>query len=315
MIGVIADDVTGGTDVAVAFRRHGLRTLLFFGVPDGLDDLPDHDAIVIALKTRMVEPELAVAASLEAQHWLRARGVRQTYFKYCSTFDSTARGNIGPVLDALAESTGADVVVTTPSSPEHGRTQYAGHLFVGDVLLSESHMRHHPVTPMTDSALIRLLRLQTSQSIDLIAHRDVTRGADAIRACIRQAEEGGVRYLFADALTDMDLREIGRAVLDLPFVAGAAGLAGGIAAAMAERNTDTPTRAAAGLAPGGRTAVLSGSCSLRTLEQVDHMRASGRPVHFLDALALPDANDLSTAALAWYDSLDTIRGAPHLLVC
>ncbi|MEV4177917.1 four-carbon acid sugar kinase family protein, partial [Nonomuraea sp. NPDC049709] len=156
MIGAIADDVTGATDVAVALRRHGLRTVLYFGLPPQGTELPEHDAVVIALKTRTIPRADAVARSLEALHWLRANGAaRQVYFKYCSTFDSTPDGNIGPVLDALADAMDAPVVAMTPSSPEHGRTQYNGYLFVGDVLLGESHMRHHPLTPMTDSYLPR----------------------------------------------------------------------------------------------------------------------------------------------------------------
>lgn len=303
MIGAIADDVTGATDVAVAFRRHGLRTRLVFGVPTvGLRDV---DAVVIALHTRMIEPAEAVAQSLAAWKWLRDNGIARTYFKYCSTFDSTPRGNIGPVLDALSEAAGARTVVTTPSSPEHGRTQYAGYLFVGDLLLADSHMRHHPVTPMTESHLPTLLRPQTRERIELVPLREVRR-----RALSDRIERGVARFLFVDALTDDDLAEIGRAAVDLPLTAGAAGLAGGLAAALAECNP-------VGLGetveeePAGRAAVLSGSCSARTLEQVEHLLAASRPAYFLDVLAAPSAATLAASALAWYDALSGVA-APVL---
>jgi uncharacterized protein YgbK (DUF1537 family) len=295
VIGAIADDVTGATDVAVAFRRHGLRTQLIFGVPTtGLGDV---DAVVIALHIRMIEAAEAVAQAIAAWKWLRDNGITRTYFKYCSTFDSTPHGNIGPVLDALSEAAGARTVVTTPSSPEHGRTQYAGYLFVGDQLLADSPMRHHPVTPMTESHLPTLLRPQTRERIDLVPLREVRR-----RALSGRIERGAARFLFVDALTDDDLVEIGRAVVDLPLSAGAAGLAGGIAAALAERKpagVGEPVEEE----PGGRAAVLSGSCSARTLEQVEHLLAAGRPAYFLDVLAAPAAGPLAANALAWYDAL------------
>lgn len=224
LVGAIADDVTGATDVAVAFRRNGLRTFLSFGVSPGLD--VGAETVVVALKTRMIEPDAAVAQSRAAWDWLRRLGARRVYFKYCSTFDSTSRGNIGPVLDALADATGAATVVTTPSSPEHGRTQYEGHLFVGDVLLAESHMRDHPVTPMRDSNLPRLLRAQTRETVGLLGYRDVLDGEAAIARRLAAARADGVRYLLADAVTDADLRRLGRVVANEPLMAGAAGLAG-----------------------------------------------------------------------------------------
>ena len=295
MIGAIADDVTGATDVAVAFRRHGLRTRLDFGVPSG--DLRDVDAVVIALHTRMIEPAEAVAQSVAAWKWLRDNEIARTYVKYCSTFDSTPRGNIGPVLEALSEAIGARTVVTTPSSPEHGRTQYAGYLFVGDQLLADSHMRHHPVTPMTESHLPTLLRQQTRERIELVPLREVRR-----KALSDRIERATARFLFVDALSDDDLAEIGRAVVDLPLTAGAAGLAGGLAAALAERIPGRPVEPVEAVL-AGRAAVLSGSCSARTLEQVDHLLAAGRPAYFLDVVAAPSGATLAASALAWYDAL------------
>ncbi|MFE4542391.1 3-oxo-tetronate kinase [Arthrobacter sp. NPDC056727] len=303
VIGVIADDVTGGTDVAVALRRRGLRTLLFFGTPEDDLQLPEHDALVISLKTRMLPAIEAVDFSLEASRWLQQHGATQTYFKYCSTFDSTAAGNIGPVLDALSDALGAGTVVNTPSSPEHGRTQYEGQLFVGDLLLAESHMRHHPLTPMTDSDLRRLLGQQTHRPVGLLRHETIRSGVEAIGAGLKAAGAEGARYVFADAVSDSDLADIGRAVLGEPLVGGAAGLAGGIAVAYAEVYGTAGTE---GIDEDhhGPSAVVAGSCSARTLEQIEHMHRAGRPSFFLDAVATPDAAALAAEALAWYDSLD-----------
>ncbi|MCX4679151.1 four-carbon acid sugar kinase family protein [Streptomyces sp. NBC_01433] len=332
-LGVIADDFTGATDVAAALRRAGLRTLLFFGVPDrtgagtdgsGSARLPEHEALVVALKSRMVLAADAVASSLGALEWLREQGAGQIYFKFCSTFDSTPRGNIGPVLDGLAEATGADTVPLTPSSPEHLRTQYQGHLFVDDVLLGESHMRDHPVTPMTDSYLPRLLRAQTREQVALIGLRTVREGGEAVRVALAGAGARGARYVLADGIDESDLRTLGRAALGFPLVAGAAGLAAGLAHAYAEERAghtpgagwdeagDEQTAADTRKALGGPAAVLSGSCSRRTLEQLAALTDAGRPGYYLDAVAAPDPMALADAALAWYDTLPAGGGAPVL---
>ncbi|MEV4898893.1 four-carbon acid sugar kinase family protein, partial [Nonomuraea sp. NPDC055795] len=207
MIGAIADDVTGATDVAVALHRHGLRTLLFFDTPAAEAALPPHDAVVIALKTRTAPRAQAVARSLAALDWLRAHGVGQVYFKYCSTFDSTPDGNIGPVLDALADALDAPLVAMTPSSPEHGRTQYLGHLFVGERLLSESHMRDHPLTPMTDSYLPRVLEAQSAHRAGVVPLETVRGGPAAIGRRLAHLRREGVRYALVDAVEDGDLAE------------------------------------------------------------------------------------------------------------
>ncbi|MBF8189400.1 four-carbon acid sugar kinase family protein [Nonomuraea sp. K274] len=334
MIGAIADDVTGATDVAVALRRRGIRTVLFFGTPPEGTEPPEHDAIVIALKTRTIPKADAVAQSLAALAWLRTHGARQVYFKYCSTFDSTAEGNIGPVLDALADAMDVPVVAMTPSSPEHGRTQYNGYLFVGEVLLSESHMRHHPLTPMTDSFLPRVLDGQSAYRAGVVTLPLVREGA--IERRLAELASQGIRYALVDAIDDADLLTAGRALATAPLVAGAAGLAGGLAATHpqdpagpASGPTATHPQAADGLAggsaaaqpgagqdgvggcaPAGPAAVLAGSCSARTLEQVAAMIAAGRPAYRLDALADPDPGSLARSALAWYDALPDDSGAP-----
>ncbi|MFD4628972.1 3-oxo-tetronate kinase [Streptomyces sp. NPDC058284] len=302
MLGVIADDVTGASDVALALRERGLRTLLYFGVPRPDVAAPGgHDAVVVALKSRMAPAALAVEESLAALRRLRGHGVRQVYFKFCSTFDSTADGNIGPVLDALADALDAPTVLLTPSSPQHGRTQYEGQLFVNGVPLAESPMRHHPVTPMTDSSVPRLLGAQTGRAVGLLRWETVRAGTGAVRAAVADAARRGVRYLPADALTADDLHVLGRAVADAPLAAGAAGLAGGLARTLAggardPDEDDDPLDA-------WPAAVLCGSCSARTLEQLDVLRSLGRPVRRLDPVAEPDPAALAAGALDWYDAL------------
>ncbi|MEU6049080.1 3-oxo-tetronate kinase [Streptomyces xanthochromogenes] len=316
MIGVIADDVTGGTDVAAALRRQGLRTQLCFGMPAGLPARYPADATVISLKTRTSPVLEAVEESRAAARWLIRSGAGQLYFKYCSTFDSTDRGNIGPVLDALGEDV-ADgrPVVTTPSSPEHGRTQYQGYLFVDGVLLAESPMRHHPLTPMRDSYLPRLLDAQSAHAgCAVLDHTVVAGGPDRIAAALRQ-HAGHTRYLLADALTDADLYAIARACVELPLLAGAAGLAGALAKVHAERIPslrDAPASPAP--RPDGPAVALAGSCSRRTLEQIDVMRSAGRPVHPLDPLADQDPDRLAGQALAWYDGLGSDVSAAGALI-
>ncbi|ONI70900.1 Hrp-dependent type III effector protein [Actinosynnema sp. ALI-1.44] len=292
MIGAIADDYTGGTDVAVALRSQGLRTLLFFGAPPESTGLPGHDAVVVALKSRSAPVEQATAQSLAALEWLRHDGCDQIYFKYCSTFDSTPLGNIGPVLDVLADALRAETVVMTPSSPQHRRTQYQGHLFVGGTLLAESHMRDHPVNPMRDSYLPRLLRAQTAEPVGVLPLETVR--AD-LAAALSATED---RYLLVDAVEESDLTVIGRALREAPLVAGAAGLARGLATAR-PGTADSPA-----LPPAvGPAAVLSGSCSARTLEQIAAMIRVGRPAYRLDPVIQSDPDLLAAGALAWYDGL------------
>ncbi|MFF3505480.1 3-oxo-tetronate kinase [Streptomyces sp. NPDC003247] len=303
-IGCIADDFTGGTDVAAAFRRAGLRTALVFGTPDATTVLPaDCDAAVVALKSRSTPADEAVADSRAAQRWLWTKGAAQIYFKYCSTFDSTPHGNIGPVTDALLDDAGATVTLHCPASPPNGRTVYQGHLFVHDQLLSDSPLRHHPLNPMTDSALIRLLSAQTPHRVALIDWTTVRRGVDAVRDALTAHQQAGVRHVIADALTDDDLAVLGAAALELPVIAGAAGLAEGIGHAY-------PAQGPAPAEPlprEGRAAVLAGSCSARTLEQIAHFYAAGLPSLHLDVLAAAAGRDVTGEALTWYDAQDPDR--------
>ncbi|MFE9181515.1 3-oxo-tetronate kinase [Streptomyces sp. NPDC007126] len=300
-IGCIADDFTGGTDVAAAFRRAGLRTALVFGTPEDTTALPAGcDAAVVALKSRSTPVDEAVADSLAAQRWLWSRGAAQVYFKYCSTFDSTPQGNIGPVTDALMDAAGAGVTLHCPASPPNGRTVYQGHLFVHDQLLSDSPLRHHPLNPMTDSALVRLLSAQTRHHVALLDWSTVRRGVAAVRDAVVAHQQSGVRHVIADALTDEDLAVLGAAALELPLVAGAAGLAEGLGHAYPAAGP----AAAETLPRDGRAAVLAGSCSARTLEQIAQFYAAGLPSLHLDVLAAATGRDVTGEALAWNDEQD-----------
>lgn len=296
MIGVIADDVTGATDVAAALRRAGLRTLLSL-TTDVPASAASADGVVVGLKTRSLPAREAVDQSLAALAALRMRGAERIYVKYCSTFDSTAEGNIGPVTEAIAEALRADCVVTTPAAPLHGRTVYRGHLFVHDTLLAETHMRDHPVTPMRDSSVPRLLAAQATAPVGMLPLDVVRRGADAVREALRQARADGILHLVADAVQDSDLAVLAEAVETEPLVAGSAGLVGALAL------RETAAGAPAPAPPSGRTAIIAGSCSRRTLEQIDRFVSSGGPAFRVAAGPGDSAEELAAGALEWWDSL------------
>ncbi|MCQ4213025.1 3-oxo-tetronate kinase, partial [Streptomyces longispororuber] len=229
-LGCIADDFTGATDLANNLVRAGMRAVQLIDVPDADDERAvrqavDADAVVIALKSRTVPAADAVAASLRALAWLREQGAEQIYFKYCSTFDSTPAGNIGPVTEALMDALGTDFTVATPAFPDNGRTVFKGHLFVGDVLLGESGMRHHPLTPMTDSNLVSVLGAQTARTVGLIDHRAVADGPDAILARAGELRADGVGIAVVDGVSNDDLVRLGAAVAGLPLVTAGSGLA------------------------------------------------------------------------------------------
>src|SRR6185436_3199973 len=220
VLGVVADDFTGATDVASMLVRAGMRTMQVIGVPDGPP--PQADAIVVALKSRTVPAADAVRESLAALRWLRAAGAQQIYFKYCSTFDSTPQGNIGPVaealMDALAGLESADFTIATPAFPDNQRTVFKGHLFVGDVPLNESGMQNHPLTPMTDSNLVRVLQAQCHRKVGLIDYKVVAQGETAIRARIGELRTQGVSLAIVDAISNDDLLRLGPALKGMPLV-------------------------------------------------------------------------------------------------
>jgi uncharacterized protein YgbK (DUF1537 family) len=267
------------------------------------------DAVVVALKSRTAPVDEAVAQSLAACRWLRAGGARQIYFKVCSTFDSTPRGNIGPVAEALMDALAQDppagsapgFAIVTPAFPENGRTVYKGHLFVGDVLLSDSPMRHHPLTPMTDANLVRVMQAQLGRSrCGLVEHRTVARGAQAVRERIAALRAEGAAYAVADAIGDADLHVLAQASQDLALVVAGSGLAIGIPAL----HGLTPSAQAAQLPPAtGARAVVSGSCSAATNAQVAafvaHPEGGADRAFAIDPLRLAAGEDLAAQALAW----------------
>ncbi|WP_175745944.1 3-oxo-tetronate kinase [Burkholderia ambifaria] len=302
LLGCIADDFTGATDLANMLVKSGMRTVQTIGVPaDGaaLDTMVDADAIVVALKSRTIPAADAVAQSLAAYAWLRAQGCRQFFFKYCSTFDSTDAGNIGPVADALLDAAGGGFAIACPAFPENGRTIFRGHLFVGDVPLNESGMEHHPLTPMKDANLVRVLQRQTTSKVGLIRYDTIAQGAAAVRARIDALRADGTRFAIADALSDHDLHVLGEACANLPLVTGGSGVALGLPENF-RRAGLLPARDNAASLPriDGLSAVLAGSASKATNAQVAAWRES-RPSFRIDPLAASRGEPVVDDALAF----------------
>ena len=301
ILGCIADDFTGATDLANNLVRAGMRVVQTIGVPVAREgpaiDAADVDAIVVALKSRTAPVAEAVADSLAAARWLRAQGAQQIYFKVCSTFDSTADGNIGPVAEALMAELNADFAIVTPAFPENGRTVFKGHLFVGDLLLSDSPMRQHPLTPMTDANLVRVMRSQCRrEQVGLIDHRVVAAGAAAVRARIAALRTEGCAFGIADAVGDDDLRTLAAAVREAKLVVAGSGLAIGIPVL----HGLTPNAQASQLpAPRGARAIVSGSCSAATNAQVAAFIAGGGAAFAIDPLRIAAGEDLAAQALDW----------------
>jgi len=298
LLGCIADDFTGGTDLASMLVRGGMRTLQVIGVPEGPIP-PDIDAVVVALKSRTQPKDQAVQESLAALEWLRAAGCRQFFFKYCSTFDSTPEGNIGPVADALMDALGIDFALACPAFPENKRTLYQGHLFVGDALLSDSGMRYHPLTPMTDANLVRVLGQQSKREVGLVPYSVVAQGAAAIREAFDAARRAGKGYVIVDAIDNANLNVIGQAAADHKLITGGSGVAIGLPENFARAGLLQSSHNAAELPPVcGYSAVLSGSCSVATNDQIEHWQRS-RPSFQLDPLLLAEGRDQVGEALAW----------------
>lgn len=298
LLGCVADDFTGATDLASTLVKAGMRTVQLLGVPRRDLPLPDSDAIVIALKSRSNAAEEAVMMSLAALSWLQANGAKQYYFKYCSTFDSTDNGNIGPVADAMLDVLGAEITVFNPAFPTNKRTVYKGHLFVGDELLSDSGMRHHPLNPMTDSSLVRVLGRQSKYEVGLVQYDTIAKGAEAVRQELGRLSGQGRRHIILDAITDEHLMTLGAACADLALVTGGSGMAMGLPANFV-RSGDLQAGGSQSLPTvEGATAVLSGSCSVATQEQVAHMR-EGHDVFQLDPMAIADGRDVAVEAAEW----------------
>ena len=313
LLGVIADDFTGATDVAGMLVQAGMETLLTIGVPEFGAAL-EADAVVVALKSRTVAPADAVRESLAALARLQAAGCKHFYFKVCSTFDSTPRGNIGPVAQALMAALGCDFTIACPAFPENGRSVYRGHLFVGDALLSDTGMKDHPLTPMSDANLVRWLQAQTALKAGLLRQDAVAAGVDVVTSRIAALRGEGVRIAIADAIANADLRTLAAACADLPLLVAGSGLALGLPAAYAARGwIEAGAKAAPLPAVGGHAAVLSGSCSTATNAQVAHWQQSGRPAQRIDALQLAADEPVAARALAWAQ-MQFAAGAGQVLI-
>ena len=300
-LGCIADDFTGATDLANNLVRSGMRVVQTIGVPT-TPLSADVDAVVVALKSRTVPKAEAIAQSLAALKWLQAQGAEgrspQIYFKYCSTFDSTPAGNIGPVTEALMDALDTNFTIAPPAFPDNGRTVFKGYLFAGNVLLNESGMQNHPLTPMTDPNLVRVMQAQTQRKVGLIDYKTVAQGEAAIRERISALRTESVGVAIVDATSNADLLLLGPALKDMPLVTAGSGVAIGLPANFGLK----PSLQASHLpAASGMQAVVSGSCSVATNAQVAHFKATGRPALAIDPASLMNGQSdaLVQQVLAW----------------
>ncbi len=299
LLGCIADDFTGATDLASMLVEHGMRTVLLVGLPERQMPVGDTDAVVIALKSRNIPASEAVKQSCAALEWLISKGAAQIFFKYCSTFDSTDEGNIGPVARALLERLGENFTIACPALPVNGRTVYRGHLFVGDALLSESGMEKHPLNPMTDSNLVRVLERQVHEKVGLVPYEVVEQGCEAIGRRFATLRAQGIRFAIVDALCDRHLYAIGAACAELKLVTGGSGVAIGLPSNFVRRGLLKPDCQVNSLgAVEGFSVVLAGSCSRATLAQVDYMRRRGFDSFRLEPLKSSE-DELCDAAVRW----------------
>jgi 3-dehydrotetronate 4-kinase len=311
-LGCIADDYTGASDLANTLTRCGLRTVQTIGVPSDDLALPEVDAVVVSLKSRSIEADLAVTRSRAAEKWLRGRGASHLLFKICSTFDSTDKGNIGPVMDALRADSSDAIVLVTPAFPELGRTVYQGNLFVGSVPLNESPLKDHPLNPMHDSNLVRVLARQSKTAIGLVDITVVARGRDAVRARLADLARQGIGAAIVDAVFDRDLETIGNVALDHRLSVGASGIGLGLARALVASSKVKPSASSAiAEAPvGGPAACLAGSCSQATLGQIANAEKRMAVLH-LDPERVVAGNEEARRALAW--TKDRLEQGPVLI--
>ena len=301
LLGCIADDFTGGTDLANNLVRSGMRTMQTIGIPE--ERLQTQvDAVVVAQKSRTAPRHEAVEHSLAALHWLKSQGAQQIYFKYCSTFDSTPEGNIGPVTEALLdalESEAPSFTIATPAFPDNARTVFSGYLFVGDVLLHESGMQNHPLTPMKDSNLVRVMQAQCTRRVGLIDYRAVAKGAVAIRDRIDALRQQGVQIAIVDAISNDDLIKLGPALKGMALVTAGSGVAIGLPANFGI----APSNAASELPrASGFRAIVSGSCSAATNRQVRAFSAAGGESFRIEPLQRARGDEVVAEAIAWASS-------------
>ena len=296
LLGCIADDFTGATDLANNLVRAGMRVVQTIGIPNAPLSA-EVDAVVVALKSRTIAPQDAIDQSLQALQWLQTQAAQQIYFKYCSTFDSTAQGNIGPVTEALMQALQTDFTIATPAFPDNGRTVFKGYLFVGDVLLNESGMQNHPLTPMTDANLVRVMQAQCTSKVGLLNHKTIALGTASIGQEITNLKQQGVRIAIVDAVSNDDLMRLGPALKGMPLVTAGSGVAIGL-----PQNFGLLPTPQASVLPkaSGLQAVVSGSCSQATNRQMAHFKATGRPAFLIDPLHLQGSwEDLVKEVLTW----------------
>lgn len=300
LLGCIADDITGASDLALTLALSGMRTLQVMGVPEPDTRFGDYDAVVVALKSRTNAPSQAIDWSLKACDALLADGARQIIFKYCSTFDSTPQGNIGPVADALLEKLNAPIAVVCPAMPGNGRSIYQGYLFVRDQLLSESPMKDHPLTPMRDANLIRVMAAQSKYSVGHVNYFTVEGGNGAVAIMLDKAAEEGHRYAVVDAINLTHLHTIGEAVSDHKLITGGSGVALGLAGNFVAKGLMKLTPPAETIAaPEGRAAIIAGSCSEATRGQVAAAIEAGLPNRRLTPRQIADEPDLVHETVRW----------------
>jgi uncharacterized protein YgbK (DUF1537 family) len=299
-LGSVADDYTGASDLANTLTKGGLRTVQTIGIPADDLDLTGVDAVVVALKSRSIPAAEAVERSRAADTWLRGRGAAHVLFKICSTFDSTDAGNIGPVMDALRADADEAIALVTPAFPETGRTVYQGHLFVGAVPLNESPLKDHPLNPMRDANLVRVLARQSAAAVGLVDCATVARGPEAVAARLDALAAEGMGAAIADAVVETDLETLGAAALRHCVSVGASGLGLGLARALvaAGRASAPDSAADLGAPVGGLAACLAGSCSQATLGQIAAAEAL-MPVRRLDPERVLAGDSEIEAALAW----------------
>ena len=307
LLGCIADDFTGASDLALTLSREGMRVVQAIGVPSA-DEMADAECMVVALKSRTAPARRAIELSLATADALIGAGARQIFFKYCSTFDSTDAGNIGPVIEALLQRLNTPLTIVCPAFPANGRTVYQGHLFVHGDLLSDSAMKDHPLTPMRDASLLRVLRRQTQLAVGLLPWATVSRGTEEISRSLDRARSEGQRILVADALDERNLRDLGTAARDMPLVTGASGVALGLPENFRRAGLlagpvagDHPALAA------GRAAILAGSCSAATRNQVACAMAAGIPSLQLSPSALQAGRQSDAMIASWIAAQDRAR--------
>ena len=301
-LGCIADDFTGATDLASMLARSGVNVSLRIGVPLST---PENTAEieVIALKTRSISASKAIEESLSALKWLKEAGAKKYFFKYCSTFDSTAEGNIGPVSEALMNELKVDQTIYCPAFPENGRSIYMGNLFVGQKLLSESSMKDHPLTPMNDSNLMRLLSAQVSRRVGLADHIVVNSGVNSLKEKLISLKENDVPHVIVDAVADTDLDIIASACQDMDFITGGSALAMPLAEFYkASGKISAVDNSFMNKKLNTGSIILSGSCSEMTIIQVKNFIQRGAAAFQLDPIDL--AENGVKKVLDWLSSQD-----------